>query len=1014
MKICLRPRRPTQLGSRLYVPNHHGFARCRRGLRSTEVLNWWNCRVNTGSWSRPFSSGGSSGHASPQEKDSLGRPRCPIPAAQRKDLGVWIEHLEPFLPPHLRESASASPGWSDPHQATSSEDTTRHEGHAIATLLWQARRLENLDLLAHLGFKLRRWPAVNALTTKLLDATDTKKGAWPMNLGLPSNLEWGPGPMDLITNESLRDRSMPVPVKSSSERHLAAEPVTMDSLADEPSAHASSRMIMSEVWQSLGFIILEAADLPSEEAAPAMSFVYRTLARLHHSDAILDVVYKYSRPTDEDALFRPPGMYLLSTHIMNVLSDAVWLEHEAEVSAKAAAAGEKSPFRPFKMGIRHLGPEIWLEFVLWCCVEEGHVKEGVWILERMKAREGDLAWTVASWKPFLSRPDLIRDTNIDVEDFWPHPEAERTREKSKKPSGSFHGLGKRTISVEVVASLLDGAVNLVDRGVGFQGYPFQSVLQYIVFLNTLVARSTNRDNQALGRYSYWPWVRMIESQGIDPQADPRALERLLKTRPAVMPPWDDSTPIDYEELESFAKSQLYDSSSVLTGLLEYNLRAYAANRQTGGALNVFAWLQELIDKSKLQHVQRFLEEIKHMDDEKLASDKIPHPVNLNISSLPQLSNVTFAELLDLATASRAFSFGEWLLFSTDADGPAIPLAAYGDQALAPSIMRFAAATRNTELCDHVVESLSQPVVRNTLKALLNFRITIGEWDRVETMFGYLRDHKHKSWGESNVTALAAAVLRMDRSARNSTGSSQEEAKQRSLARAKELLVRVLSGEFNVRPNPAKRSVYQERALYRLHEVFSSIPGPLEEVCRAAKLGYQPASGRDLLPYIPSVAFHTLLDAVVDLYGSAAGKRLWERWCLDVVPPETGRLTESGVFRLYTSQDRDFDKGDPHFDAAWFKEMQEKAVIPNLNTVRIIARGAVKEYRQRQSRKVTTPVDSSARDDDGDVAAAEEVLDFCVERYRRLRLDEKEIDREVQGHVSRMMKRLQQQPTCGTK
>ncbi|KAL1989419.1 hypothetical protein VTN96DRAFT_181 [Rasamsonia emersonii] len=1028
MKFCLRPRRPTQLGSRLYV-SHHGFARCRCGLRLTEILNWGTCcRANTGSWNRAFSSGSTprlatysdlsrSGHVSPQTRESPARQRCPIPAAQRKDLGVWIQHLEPFLPRHLRESASASPDEPEPPQATSSQDTANHEGLAIATLLSQARRLENLDLLAHLGFGLRRWPAVDALTTKLLDATDTSKGPWPMNLGLPSNIEWGPGPMDLTTNDSLRDRPTAFPVKSSTERRPDTAPVTLDTLADEPPAHASTRMIMGEVWQSLGFIILEAADLPADDAAPAMSFVYRTLARLHHSAAISDVVYKYSRPLDDEASFRPPGMYLLSTHIMNVLSDAMWLEHEAEVSAKAAAAGEKSPYRPFKMGIRHLGPEIWLEFVLWCCVEEGHVKEGVWILEQMKARKGDLAWKVASWKPLLNRPDLIRDTDIDTEDFWPHPEAERTHGKSKSATGFFHGLGKRTISVEVVASLLDGAVNLVDRGVGFQGYPFQLVLQYLVFLNNLIAQSTGGDKQASGRHSYWPLVRMIESQGIDPQADPRAFERLLKARPPVLPPWDDSTPITYEELDAFTKLQLYDSSSALTGLLEYNLRAYAANRQTGGAFNVFAWLQELIDKSKIQHMQRFLEEIKHLDDAKLAPDQAPP--SLNRSSIPQLSNVTFAELLDLATVSRAFSFGEWLLFSTDVDGPFIPLAAYGDQALAPSIMRFAAATRNTELCDKVVESLSRPIVRNTLKALLNFRITMGEWDRVETMLGYLRDHKHKSWGESNVTALAAAVLRLDRSARNSTGSNHE-AKRRSLTRAKEILVRVLNGEFNVQPNPAKKSLYQERALHRLHQVFSSIPGPLEEVCRAAKLQYQPASSRDLLPYIPSVAFHNLLDAVVDLYGSAAGKRLWERWCLDHVSPETGRLTDSGVFRLYTSKDRNLDQGDPHFDVTWFRQMHKKAVIPNLNTVRIIARAAVKEYRQCQSGKATPPPRDSlptalpAREDgsnDGDVETAEEVLDFCVERYRRLRLDEKEIDREVQGHLSRMLKRQQQQQSA---
>jgi hypothetical protein len=827
-----------------------------------------------------------------------------------------------------------------------------------------------------------------------------------MHLGLPSNIQLGPGSLDRITGESLRDRSTTdFPVNPSTEP-LSAAPVTMDTLANEQYAYDSTPLIMGEVWQSLGFIILEAADLPSDEAAPAMSFVYRTLARLHHSAAIPDVVYKYSYPLDDEATFRPPGLYLLSTHIMNVLSDAVWLVHEAEVSAKAVAAGQKSPFRPFKMGIRHLGPEIWLELVLWCCVEEGHVREGVWILEQMKARNDDSAWRVASWKPLVNRPDLIRGTDIDVEDFWPHPEAEHAYGESKSATGSFRGLGKRTISVEVVASLLDGAVNLIDHGVGFQGYAFRSVLQYLDFLSTFMrSQSPSRGNQIWGRYSYWPWVRMVESQGIDLQVNPRALEWLLKALPPVLAPWDDSTPTAYQELNALTKSQIYDSSSVLAGLLEYNIRAYAVNRQTGAAFNIFAWLQELIDESKMQHIQRFLQEIQDLENsEEFPSDE-PLPISLNTSSIPQLSEVTLARLLDLATASRAFSFGEWLLFSTDADGPPIPLASYGHQALAPSILRFAAATRNTELCDQVLKSLSEPIVRNTVKALLNFRITMEDWDQVETMLKYLRDHKHKSWGESNVTTLAAAVLRLDQSARDSAGSSGDEDKQGSFSTAKEILVRLLSGEFNVRSSLGKRSVYQDRALYRLHQVFSSIPGPLEEVCRTAKLRHQPTSSRDLLPRMPSAAFHVLLDAVVDLHGSVVGKRLWERWCVDLVSPETKRLTGGGVVRLYTSAERDFGRGDPHYNARWSREMREKAVLPNLDTVRIIARAAVKEYRLLRSREKTQYHDVYVGGKETEAPAAVlDVLDFCVERYRRLHLDEKEIDREVQGHASRMMKR----------
>ncbi|KAL2222771.1 hypothetical protein M432DRAFT_20552 [Thermoascus aurantiacus ATCC 26904] len=1016
MKVCLRPGRPTYLGRRLYLPRL-----CDLSHRSyfTNTLGGRNCLAR-GQWTRQFSFG------CPRREDSRDlldhswlresvlaeAPPSPLHGSQRRDPNAWIALLEQYLPPSLREGAGDGTKTED---SSGSKKNVHEESRAIATLLYQARHLENLDLLAHLGFELRRWPAVHALVNKLLDSTEALKAV--SKVQLPSNIEWGPdSSLDDITSDALNWKPAEVRIKSD-EQSSSASKIGLDVVTDRPLGLWQSQMIMREVWQSLAFIILEAADLPSNESKQPISYVYQILARLHHSGSIPDSVYKYLRPQDEEAPFRPPGMFLLSTHIMNVLSDAMWLVHEAEVSAKAAAAGNKSPYRPFKMAIRELGPEVWLEFVLWCCVEEGFVKEGVWILQRMKAREGDLAWNVKSWKPLLQHPELVRDTKIDVEDFWRRPGDPPVSRMSKSPTGVFYGLGKRTISVEVITSLMDGVANLVYRGLGYRGLSPRAVLQYLVFLNSLLARATKEDWQSANRVSNWSVVRMIESGGIDPQADPQALERLLRGQSWTVLPWDDNTSTLEEELNQLRRQQIYDDSSALIGLLEYNLRSYAAHRHTGGALDVFAWLQELVDTSKLQHIHRFLEKARELDDEDLSAPDQQHRSslsnNLYRSSIPQLSNATLADLLDLVTTSGAFRFGEWLLFSTDVDGPVIPLDAYGDQALAPSIIRFATATRNTPLCNQVVESLSQPVSRNTLKALLNFRITMGDWDRVVTMFEYLRDHKAKSWGDSNVTALAAAVLKLDRSAKRKIPPTPE--KEESLSKAKDILLRLLNGEFNTPPDPsAGRMVYQERALYRLHQVFMSIPGPLEEICRKAELKYKPASSRDIIPYIPSVAFHNLLAAVVAVQGSAAGKKLWERWCLERPSPETERLYEGGVQRLYTTDERDYRMGDPVFDPTWLEQAQKKAVIPNLNTVRIIAHAAVKEYAvQKAHPKPPEEIPSPSSDDSTEQPpssstvpgeSVEDILDFCVEKFRMLRLGDKEIDREVQGHLSRMKKR----------
>jgi hypothetical protein len=184
----------------------------------------------------------------------------------------------------------------------------------------------------------------------------------------------------------------------------------------------------------------------------------------------------------------------------------------------------------------------------------------------------------------------------------------------------------------------------------------------------------------------------------------------------------------------------------------------------------------------------------------------------------------------------------------------------------------------------------------------------------------------------------------------------------------------------------------------------SLPGPLQEVAEKAELKYKPAFNRDVLPYVPSVAFHNLLTAVVDVHGSAAGKQLWERWCLEPEYSETRRLQDGGVVRLYSSNELDFRKGAPTFNPLRLEEIQKKAVIPNLNTVRIIAQAAVKEYRLHESQKATGNTPSIfSKSEPSQSTSPSEVLDFCIDKFRALRLYEKEIDREVQGHLSRKMK-----------
>ncbi|RAK99791.1 uncharacterized protein BO80DRAFT_426167 [Aspergillus ibericus CBS 121593] len=935
--------------------------------------------------------------------------RCPVSGPEQGNSEAWVALLEQYLPPSLRRCADDDVSDSQSHATERTDAAYFAQTIELSNLLLHARDAGKLDLLTYVGFRLNNWSAVQFLINRLLDAADSLK-----EVSLPlqplSNYDWG---LDSgLSLDELTSRTVEPALKLPQvpNRPQSSDLTSLDAFTERPFADDHSRRFMAEVWQGLGSIVLDAADASPNESKLAMSHVFQILARLHHSGAISDRVYQYVPPDSYQASFRPPGIHLLSSHIMSVLSDAAWLVHEAEVAAQAAAAGEDSPYLPFKMGVRELGPEIWLEFILWCCVEHGHIEEGVWIIDRLVAKTGDQAWKFQSWKPILDESGSVWQTKIDQEETWRQPghhERPMMLRKRHNPT-PFHGLGKRTMSAEVASALLDNLPNQVYQGLGFRGMSPSALLRYVSRLKFAIAPST-ADKQLLptSRASNWFVVRVMESGGLKPDADPRAFEDFLRITPCVVPPWDaDLHHVDKDDLARLSLSQLYDETSALAGLIEYNIRFYSKKRLCGDALNAFAWLQAIVDTSKIQRIDDFFS--SRVDQPGLAfptlnADELDSAKSLE-SSMPQLSSITLADLIDLVTVSRAFTFGDWLFFSNDADGPPVPPSSYGNQALAPSILRYATATKNSALCDAVIQSLKQPLSSNTIRALLNFRISMHQWDSVIMLLEFIRDHRTKSWGHSNATALAGEIIRLEERTKQQSDSAAPVEQIESLTRATDILLRLLQGEFN-EPTQFAQTHFQERALFGLHRVFLSVPGALHDVATAATntLPYK-ASPRTAVPYIPATAFHSLLSAIVDTKGSAAGQRFWKEWCLDSKSPTFRRLQEGGIVRMYLNKERNRSKGDPHFDAKYFKQLQKKATIPNPNTVRIIAQAALQEYNEHEAQSQPDP-DSPTQPPPSSPNPAEDVLNFCIERFESFGVRRREINREVGGLLYRRRREL---------
>ncbi|KAL4979298.1 hypothetical protein BDW66DRAFT_111349 [Aspergillus desertorum] len=876
-----------------------------------------------------------------KDLNRLNPPERRGPTWQGKRVRPWISLLEEIVRRNSKNAGAHS-------TSIRSSGITRKsfaETIDLAHLLNTARRELNRDLLAHLGYKSNNWSVVYVILNGLLDAAEAVAAASSARRGVLEDRAVNLGlSLDQLTDEDSFSPQFP-----RYSRITGLE--SLDSLTYRPFSQEYYMLLMAEVWKSLGAITLYAVDTSPTKSRLAMSVVYRILARLHHSGLVSERVYKYTTPDTYQATFRPPGMHLLSTHIMDVLSDAAWTVHEAQVAAEAAAAGKDPPFLPAKISIKELGHEIWLEFILWCCVEHGHIKEGIWLLDELTGRKG---WKFQSWTPILYDEEALRNTRIDREvSTWPLPYSVNvTPEPPKRtdPPSLFHGLGKRTISVEIVTALLDNLSNLVHMGMGAGGIPASELFRRIDNLKFAIASATTSKSKLLPTTKAVNWftTRVMESGGLVPEADPQTFDNLLKLTPHVVPPWSNGMcPLEEDTLAALHPSQLYDDTCAFTGLMEYNLKYHSSRKFTGSALNLFAMLQAVMDTCKMRRLDDFFSSQMEGDSANPPSSYSDSVLPF-ISSIPQLSNVTIAHLFDLVTVSRAFAFGEWLLLSDDIDGPTVPVSAYGDQALAPSLLRFAAATKNDYIGETVVQSLGQPVSLNTLRAILNYRIIMHQWDQVIPILRYIRDNRIKSWAHSNIAAIAAEIIRLDHalilsSKESNLANTATSEIETNLAEAKRVLYRILFGEFDEKPwRKRGNRNFQAHSLISFTRLFRHSRSPsLTEIAGSVfESEYVPMYR---LPYIPSTAFHTILAAIAETEGTLAAKKIYKRFCVSYNSPEFSRLVVGGITRFYKKAERDFQRGDPNFDAEYFHHLQKKMVFPNPNTVRILTQAAVREY-----------------------------------------------------------------------
>ncbi|KAF1959881.1 hypothetical protein CC80DRAFT_523762 [Byssothecium circinans] len=851
----------------------------------------------------------------PKPRPPANASSIPFPIKrERGNVQAWLAAIDPFLPFLLRQVPSNEPDISS--------TVTAFDLAGVINVAQQA----SVDLLGHIGLVEQRWDTVVWMAKKLVEnGKDTTEP--PAQLEPFANVIWPedePRSLDHLTNNALRiERARPSRKLKHTLDHLTSIPDTID-----PS-HRFVKRAIGQLWRSLGKMVLVAAERDPVEYDTTMARVLEIIAHLHHIGLMPESVYTHKSNKDSHALQQPPTLHLLSTQILTALSDASWRAHEASVKVATERLnasyflGHEIPGSRYKVKVTEIGPELWIELILWSCLHGGWLLDGSAILEQMISPERQRIWHLISWRELLQAKELesVRSTGWGLfqrrEDVATQAEARAQTE--------------RTISSEVVAAFVDGLVDKMRLGVGARGSEPENLMERIKVLKLFL----DKNKLSLGTTTWDAIIsRLLESGGIIPEKRPELLLSILDLASAFGSEVSAVNAPSKEALEQAEPPYFYEPTTIPLNFLHQTMRSFIQNGDIAGAMTTLKALQQFTDSNKQKSLEQFFEALKsapvHHGD--TFSSRLP-PIEFPAFDT-QLSVTLLAKLLDLATESKMYDLGRYFLFSEDLDGPLIEPAMYGSWAMAASIIRFGTMAGEDDLVLKIVEKTgtwndetqTHRLPHEFLTALLCSQIKLHRW---KSNPGY------KIQPEI-IATIGAELLR---SATHSDGEGSSERTQVCHAFADFLFTwenLVLSDIRN--------------ELYCVLALLSTVSAEWMEYC-SQFLTFSTRQGIKL----STDDFNQILGGLLDGYGSTKGRDFVEIWCYK--PPRTfepyrapGGLPTMPQYRL--------GKGDEYESRPDNIEIVQPSgarlilvgrVHPNRQTIWAILRKVQQEEDQRRQR-----------------------------------------------------------------
>lgn len=717
------------------------------------------------------------------------------------------------------------------------------------------------------------------LMEAVLNLSSSRKKTPPLTA--PSNIAWPDGLFEIVPKS---------PFKSTPRFRPTTDSV--DSESQFRSAHFDNReaeveaRLLGRVWETLGILIVNSAHASTDDTMDDnMLTALLVLAHVHNLGMVPDNIYAYSHMDRPTYIQRPPILNLVSSRILAALSDVTWRQQQDDAISQATRMGvslkeisKNVPGGRFRLKVKPLAPEIWLELILWCCIESDQIAPALSIVRKL-ANQVDDPWFAVRWTSPQSRERL--STLVD----W-----NRVKLRHGGAAGLIEGYSRekpfvdvpdKTISVEVILALIDKLLSSV-------------MPSSLTSLSKTRAERINKDSRPLRRImsDIYDVMTFLEPHNIDVDYFDYLESRLLQEgafdlprAPADLYTWTkrmaslralEKIAPEKPATETLLLGDIRAQSQLHVGIQHQALNVLIEFGDIHNTLAIFNEIQESIDEKKVASIKTFLQQ---QQPETLVTNEITSPSakhDLEFTNCHgQLPYYKLAGLLNLISDTNLVGLGRWLLYAEEVDGAALPEDIWGLPCMTAALYKFAAVSEDQELLDVASRKRSRKLLPSikTLRTLANAEIALLHFNRARASLESLRSAQGGGFGLSNVVNLAATILRLERD--RSREPSFSPFSQRI---ATDLLTDILvSARYNSTRGDFTLDT-QRLFKQQLHHTLAVIScfGKFDLTKFAQKHVVRYPSSN--LPLLPAKHFNVLLSAGIDVYGAEFGLRMWQKFC----------------------------------------------------------------------------------------------------------------------------------------